>query len=459
MRKRLCLLLLVLSLLLTACSPATQPEPTPAPEAPVPEEPPEPELSQREKEWTEDIEFFRENIKEKHADPFYFCPEEEFDWRLDQLAARVGDLSDNDIFFELTAIAARLGDIHLNVYPGASHIYDRMFPAKVKFFDNKLYLTAFQEGFEHLRPYLLREIVAVNGVDIAYLERKIESVSNPANRWYSRETFTELHYFFVPAFFDWAGCGYTEGYTFQILNENQEVESVEIPLITGDEWKQGQWICPENWDSLRYLRSGIQAEYIEAENGGCVYVSFAVMDYPSSIRRLINEAAELLEEHADCGKLVIDLRMNTGGWSTVIWALQDTVRQLKPECTYVLTGGGTMSMAINAIACFRGGLDAITVGEPTGQFSSFFAYSGDAENERRFTLPHSQLEVEVSNLWNDSATDLPLFDIDYAFKERYDETGRLYEWENTILPDVYVYQDIEDIRQGRDSVMEWVLAQ
>ena len=93
MRKRLCLLLLVLSLLLTACSPATQPEPTPAPEAPVPEEPPEPELSQREKEWTEDIEFFRENIKEKHADPFYFCPEEEFDWRLDQLAARVGDLS------------------------------------------------------------------------------------------------------------------------------------------------------------------------------------------------------------------------------------------------------------------------------------------------------------------------------------------------------------------------------
>ena len=28
-----------------------------------------------------------------------------------------------------------------------------------------------------------------------------------------------------------------------------------------------------------------------------------------------------------------------------------------------------------------------------------------------------------------------------------------------ILPDVYVYQDIEDIRQGLDSVIEWVLAQ
>ena len=44
-------------------------------------------------------------------------------------------------------------------------------------------------------------------------------------------------------------------------------------------------------------------------------------------------------------------------------------------------------------------------------------------------------------------------------EEYYDEDGKLYPWENTILPDVYVYQDIEDIRQGKDSVIEWVLAQ
>ena len=42
---------------------------------------------------------------------------------------------------------------------------------------------------------------------------------------------------------------------------------------------------------------------------------------------------------------------------------------------------------------------------------------------------------------------------------QYDENGKWYEWENTILPDVYVSQDIDDIRQGKDSVIEWVLAQ
>ena len=40
-----------------------------------------------------------------------------------------------------------------------------------------------------------------------------------------------------------------------------------------------------------------------------------------------------------------------------------------------------------------------------------------------------------------------------------DKKGRLYKWENTILPDVYVEQTIEDLREGRDGVMEWVLAQ
>ena len=34
----------------------------------------------------------------------------------------------------------------------------------------------------------------------------------------------------------------------------------------------------------------------------------------------------------------------------------------------------------------------------------------------------------------------------------------MYKWENTILPDVYVEQTIEDLREGRDGVMEWVLA-
>ena len=49
-------------------------------------------------------------------------------------------------------------------------------------------------------------------------------------------------------------------------------------------------------------------------------------------------------------------------------------------------------------------------------------------------------------------------DVDFVYKEFYGG-GKLYAWENTLLPDVHVHLDIEDIRQGKDTVLEWALAQ
>ena len=93
-------------------------------------------------------------------------------------------------------------------------------------------------------------------------------------------------------------------------------------------------------------------------------------------------------------------------------------------------------------------LGAVTVGEPTGQFTSFFHMQSSLD--KPVVLPNSQISVMLSNSWWDGD---PLVEV------QYDENGKLYPWESMILPDVYVYQDIEDIRQGLDSVIEWVLAQ
>ena len=114
--------------------------------------------------------------------------------------------------------------------------------------------------------------------------------------------------------------------------------------------------------------------------------------------------------------------------------------------TYILTGGYTTSAAINCIGLLKEELNAVTVGEPTGQFTSFFAYSYDVE----VVLPRSQISVLIATMWHDGN--------DFAGVV-YDEDGRLYEWEDTILPDVYIHPDIEDARQGKTSALEWVLAQ
>lgn len=81
-----------------------------------------------------------------------------------------------------------------------------------------------------------------------------------------------------------------------------------------------------------------------------------------------------------------------------------------------------------------------------------------SSRDKPYVLPHSQIAVQLSNAWLDSEN-MREYGVTPVYEEYYDENGRLYDWESGILPDVFVYQDIEDIRQGKDSVIQWILAQ
>ncbi len=477
MRKRVCLLLLTFCLLLSACPPAHQTgaDTVPKPDASgeqqgasdgeifpesgsqeisgvetlsISADIPVSELSERDRNWINDIHYLQNHYKKYHLDPFYLCSEEEFDQRIDWLCQHVDSLSDNDIFFELAAILAGMGDIHTKLLPPDS-FYEYLFPISVSYFDGRLYLTSYLKGYEQFEPYLLREIVAVNGVDMGYLEQKFENFIHPDNIWYSREVFCTDY--FIPAFFEWAGCGYQDGYTFQILDENQQVQSVEAPLVPSAEYDAASIVLPESWAYLADTAKGNRVEYREGDNGGYVYMALEQMEIPVEVhyRELFEKTAGLLEAHPKCGKLVIDLRNNHGGYLKILDYLREDVQLIKAlpiDQTYVLIGGYTMSAAMSCISLFKEELNAVTVGEPAGQFTSCFGYS----SRLNIVLPQSQLSVSVSTAW---------YEGDNFAGAVYDEDGRLYEWENTTLPDVYIHQDIKDIRQGKNSALEWILAQ
>ncbi|MBD5160446.1 MAG: hypothetical protein HDT14_00195 [Oscillibacter sp.] len=459
MKGKSCLFLTVLCLLLalTACQDTTNPSPEsvdPVPEvtepetpdpAPVeePEEEPESERSQREQDWITDLNYLSQTYKSVHKDPFYLVSEEEFDWKIERLKAKVGQLSDEDMYFEIAALVAGMGDIHTFVNAPQS-LYDRQFPIGTQHFGDKLYLTFYLEGYEQFAPYLLHEIVAVNGIDITYLEQKAASLNNPFSYWYSKENF----WLNPIAFLDWAGCDYKEGYTIEFLNDNCEVESVEVPVITPAVMQSGSRVRHENWDQLLFKKYGNQAEYVYGENGGLVYLSLSSLYDASSITEPFEAAIELIKSHPDCGKLVLDLRSLPGGMDVMLVWVRAYVQDLKDLSigkVYVAAGGYSASAAISCLASFKNDLGAVIIGEPTGQFTSFFAGTPGV-----YVLPNSQISVHIAHFWYEAGT---------IGEEYYDEDGKLYPWESTILPDVYVYQDIEDIRQGKDSVLEWVLAQ
>lgn len=462
MKKRICLFLAAFCMLLTACDSEAQPGPdptsSPAAEASAPtaEEPAGPELPQRDRDWIEDIEYLRGEYKARHPDPFYRCKEEEFDWRMDQLAAKVGELSDSDIFYELAAIISGMGDTHTTLWwDGPLPLCNRIFAVHIVLLNGRLYLWSYLEGCEQFAPYLLHEIVGVNGVDSLYLTRRAAELSEPFN-WHSQTEFCEY-----PSFFDWVGCDYKEGYTFQILNDNQEVDLVEVPVITLDEGLTESWIYPESCDSLVYIKGGDRTAYYEGNNGGCIQWCVGEMSYPSTTSRYLYEVSHLMEEHPDCGKLAIDLRKCPGGKADLLPVLEEIRKKaqlLEGKQIYVLTGGNTASAATRMIAFLKDEFGAVIVGEPTGEFSSFFSRSEERDNSPTI-LPHSQIKVQISDRWRDSVELLHEMGVTPIYKEHYDEDGRIYQWETCIQPDMYVHLDIEDLRQGKDSVLEWVLAQ
>ena len=454
MRQKCSLILLALCLLLTACGPAVQPEQEPEPpleasapeEMPAPaEEPQMPDLPQREREWVEDIEFLREKIRTEHPDPFRFCTEEEFDLKMDQLSAGVGELSDSDIFYELEAIiTGTMGDTHTRLWwDGPLPLCDRIFA--VNFFpqNGKLYLLNYLEGCDQFEPYLLHEIVGVNGVHSLYLMQRAAELYAPFN-WHSTTEFPEY-----PSFFDWVGCDYKEGYTFQILNGNQEVESIEVPVITSAEANGGTWVYPEGWGRIFFGKSEDWAEYVEGGDGGCVYLHYSILYSTPSIVKSFDTASTLIKEHPECKKLVIDMRDHPGGSAARLPQVRNSAGQfVSPaiEQVYVVTGGYTASAAVISLGIFQSLFDnMVVIGEPTGQFDPFLCVMNN-----EFVSPHLQYSVRISNMWYDAETDVEKY---------YDEDGKLYPWESCILPDVYIHQDIEDVRQGKDSVIEWVLAQ
>lgn len=404
------------------------------------------EMTEREKGWREDFAYFKECYAQNHADPFYFVSEEELDWQLEQLAKKVPELSDTDLFFELSKIVAGLGDNHTALLTPEG-FYSQIFPVGVCYIGEKLCPYAYLEGYEQFEPYLLHEIVSVNGVDIKYLEKKMESFINPNNVWARKTDF--VNHFFMPAFFEWAGCDTKNGYSLQLLDDDQRVVSVEMPVIDYDEKERKKVVKAENWDAVDFRNKETGVEFHETEQGSYVLftLSNSMYNQEELYDQLMKKAASLLAEHPG-SKLVIDLRNDPGGWQEAVDDIEERIPLLKESYepqTYVVTSGHTASGAIGVLLNFKREMNAVQIGEPTGQFTFFWGLA----NAPELTLPFSGIEFQIGNQrgYYPSKT----------IELRFDENSKLYECENTVLPDVYVSQSIEDAKQGKDSVIEWIL--
>lgn len=86
---------LVMSLLLVGCSGEVKPE-----------------------KWQKDLRELERQLIERHVDPFHTVSREEFEAAVDDLEARIPDLTQPEILVGFAQLVARIGDGHTSFYPG-----------------------------------------------------------------------------------------------------------------------------------------------------------------------------------------------------------------------------------------------------------------------------------------------------------------------------------------------------
>jgi hypothetical protein len=129
------------------------------------------------------------------------------------------------------------------------------------------------------------------------------------------------------------------------------------------------------------------------------------------------------------------MRDNGGGDNTIGDA--QLVKPLKASAynargrLFILIGAETFSAAMNNAAQFQDETAAILVGETIGEKPNSY------QEPRQFRLPNSHLIVRASTRY-------------YAFRK----TG-----ENAVRPNKEIIPTWDDVRTGRDPVLDWVLAQ
>ncbi|MEM7571623.1 MAG: hypothetical protein AAF433_01930 [Bacteroidota bacterium] len=370
--------------------------------------------------WQVDLDFFGQTLAQKHKNLFAQLPEAEFERALAELRAVAPELSEAAMLIELEQILARIGDAHTRIEAA-----DRRsaLPFRVSWLAEGLVLTAIEAT---QADYLGETLSHINGQPVAAVIDQFRQVITYENESHFKFQFSrQLHYAEYHYFFDWLAPGqdvalrFTTGESVALAplaNDLSRIQLPDPPLFL-QKPRVNYWMRPLVESAMVYLQYNRCRE---------------APDVP-----MTDFAAALVQElQANPGiqKVVLDVRRNGGGNSTVFRPLLAVLKELVDsgrlahDQIYVFIGRNTFSSAVLNVLELERTLDPVFVGEPTGGKPNHF---GELKN---FRLPNSGLRVWYSTKY---------------FQLSDDDLDAFY-------PDQVVELSLADLLAGIDPALEWV---
>lgn len=374
--------------------------------------------------WDEDIYVFADNLKKRHKNLFYKVSKDEFYSDIQILRSKSDSLSSTDINIELFKIISKIGDSHTSIDSGP---WLTTLPFTVEWLSDGIFITAINdENSQHLG----KKIVSICGVNIENILEQFSTLVAYENesclRWFI------VSYLRSPEIYHYFGISDSEtsiilnledGIDIELKSENTELESIynttPIPLYLSNR-NDYYWFTPLDNEKILYI------QYNRARERNSL-----------SFQSFTNQISELINQSDTINKIVIDLRLNSGGNSLIAKPLIDLMHyyvnnsRLLRENIYVVIGRKTFSSAVLNSIELMNAIDPVFIGEPSGGKPNHF---GEVET---FSLPFSKLRVSYSIKYFNWVQDDP----------------------PSIMPTTTIELSSHDLLQGTDPILEYILTQ
>ena len=406
---------------------------TRARQAPAPSLAPGPS---REAAWHADLDVFAREFARAQVDFATLYPRARFDTDLAAITAALPRSRDTDVVLALMRLVASARVGHTNVRfptPPAPIAFQRL-PMAFAWFADGLAVTAASEPY---REAIGLRVESIGRMTPAELEQAVAPYVSFENMvWLHQQSRSFMN---VVEVLRTVGAVDADGPVPVTLSRADG-----MPLVLRVEpgpWQNRALVTaidalkiPETLartEPARYYR----AEFLPDAKAAYIRYSRCQDDPDQPFVAFTKDVLSRIDAHPRAvARVIIDLRTNGGGNSTVINPLLDGLRRRRltgRARLAVLVGPATFSSAMMNALTLRRDLGAELVGEPLGEKPNSYG------EVRTMTLPNSQVTVQ------------------YATKFfRLDRRGDPM----TVEPDVKVMQTLADFLAGRDPVLERALA-
>jgi hypothetical protein len=384
-----------------------------------------PNLNLTPAQWHADLHFLATELPKRHANAFFLISRTAFDAEVAALDRRVESANPDEIFVGLQQIAKSIGDGHTGM--GAAPLDRRVMPLQFAKFGENFRVAGVGPGLD---AALGARLLKIGGIPVAQVWQRVLTMTSQGELMELRREDALVYLSRGYALHGLEIIPQRNHAIYTLEDDSGRIFDVDVQgLAPGESVNMKSGYSDA---ALRFQKAD-QPFWCEAiDERHAVYCAW------HGYQKLDDNAKAMftLIDQKHPRKLVIDMRDNGGGDNTI-----GEAQIVKPVAArsdlnsnghlYMLIGPKTFSAAMNNAAQFQDDTHAITVGETIGEKPNSY------QEPRQFRLPNSRLVVRASTLF-------------YTFRK----TG-----DNVVRPNKEIIPTWDDVKSGRDPVLDWVLAQ